>query len=43
MELITPKFFRIKKKIMGMITVRMKMGRMFPLSISNVLYGAITK
>jgi hypothetical protein len=31
MEWIMPKFFRIRKKMIGMITVRIKMGRMFPL------------
>jgi hypothetical protein len=43
MELITPKFFKIKKKMMGMMTVRMKIGTMFPLCISKVLYGATKK
>jgi hypothetical protein len=31
MELIKPKFFRIKKNIIGIITVRIKMGRILPL------------
>jgi hypothetical protein len=38
-----PRFFKIRKKIIGMITVRIKMGRMLPLWVSKVLYGATKK
>tara|TARA_R110000751_G_scaffold62520_7_gene129280 strand:- start:145514 stop:145642 length:129 start_codon:yes stop_codon:yes gene_type:complete len=37
MELITPKFFKIKKKMIGIIIVSMKIGSMFPLWVSKVL------
>jgi hypothetical protein len=43
MEWIIPKFFRIRKKMMGMMTVKIKMGRMLPLWVSKVLYGATKK
>ena len=43
MELMTPIFLRIRKKIIGIITVRIKMGRIFPLCSSNELYFGVTK
>jgi hypothetical protein len=35
-------FLRIKKAIMGMITVKMNMGRIFPVCSSTGLYFGVT-
>jgi hypothetical protein len=43
-EFTTPIFFRIKKLRIGMIMVRIKMGKIFPLFNSIVVYfGVIRK
>jgi hypothetical protein len=42
-ELVTPRFFRIKKVMIGIITVRINMGRILPLCISRGLYFGVVK